>query len=243
MGEALKTADLSIFKKHESNRQICPPNLRHLVESIRGCNMLSFRPIMVDSEMRVIDGQHRLEAAKILGLEIHYQIKEDAVNGDIILINFQKKWELEDYINYYCSLGNQEYMKIRDFSRETQLGYREICKLIKKTTGGKATLRIKHGNYRFFSKEDEQSVRELIKKREIVLIEINKYLIRKENFVCSSKMRCAVMEILKNSQCDLDVLISKIRLKADCIRPCVSVITYYTMLRDIYNWRNKNPIE
>jgi hypothetical protein len=82
--QLLKTSDHGIFKKCPTNRPIDPTNLRHIKASLMINNMLEFRPIMVNKNMEVIDGQHRLEAAKELGLEVFYQINESTHSeGDL----------------------------------------------------------------------------------------------------------------------------------------------------------------
>jgi len=80
MPEVIKTKDYSIFKKHESNRGIDQNNLKKIVNSIKAEDLLAFRPILVDAQMRVIDGQHRLEAARLLDLDVYYQRKEEAIH-------------------------------------------------------------------------------------------------------------------------------------------------------------------
>ena len=66
----LKTSDYSIFKKFPGNRDINPLNLRKITNSIKMHNMLDLKPIIVTESMEVTDGQHRLEAAKVLGVPI-----------------------------------------------------------------------------------------------------------------------------------------------------------------------------
>ena len=98
----IETSDYSIFKKHESNRVINELALRKLINSIKSKNMLELRPILVDSQMRVIDGQHRLEAAKALRVPIFYLMKKESESLDIILLNTQKRWSIEDYLNFFA---------------------------------------------------------------------------------------------------------------------------------------------
>ena len=71
-----QTSDLSIFKQIDGNRI---PNLQHikrLADSIRVYGM-KCNPILVNERMEVIDGQHRLMAAKEAESFVYYII----VNG------------------------------------------------------------------------------------------------------------------------------------------------------------------
>ncbi len=121
MAKIQSTKDYDMFKKHENNRDIDSGNLRRIMASIQTQNMLEFRPILVDSKMRIIDGQHRLEAAKKLDVEVFYQINEESSHEDIALLNSaQKRWYTQDYMNYYASLGKSAYAKLLDYSKKKQ---------------------------------------------------------------------------------------------------------------------------
>ena len=115
----LETSDYSIFQKHSSNRNIDKSNLNKIINSIKARNLLYLRPIIVNKNFEIIDGQHRLEAAKYLELPVFYQIQPEAVDEDIILLNDNmKRWTIDDYLNYYLSKGNIEYTKLNEFIKK-----------------------------------------------------------------------------------------------------------------------------
>ena len=71
VNKVYKTSDLSIFKQIDGNRV---PNLQHikrLADSIRVYGM-KCNPILVNERMEVIDGQHRLMAAKEVKSFVYY---------------------------------------------------------------------------------------------------------------------------------------------------------------------------
>lgn len=95
------TKDYSIFKDFSSNREVDHKHVNKLVSAIQKRNLLHVNPIVVDENMRVIDGQHRLAAAQKLGVEIFY-IQEAINRGDISMLNSnQKNWTGMDYINFF----------------------------------------------------------------------------------------------------------------------------------------------
>lgn len=244
MSKIEKTSDYSLFKKHENNRNLSETNIRNLTFSIKAQNLLSFRPIMVNERMEILDGQHRLEAAKRLGVEIYYQVKKESNHEDIVLLNNnQKKWEFEDYLNYYCSLGNNDYLQLRDFIGKRNITLKEIKNILSKTSGGWMYWQFKRGAFKFFSKEEVDSVDLMIVKVKYILDDIKRYLPSNPAFIDSFRMRTALMSIIKNPQCNFDVFKSKVAYKADSLRACATSQGYYAMLRDIYNWKNSNPIE
>lgn len=244
MSKIEKTSDYEIFKKHENNRILSETNIRNLMFSIKSQNLLSFRPILVNERMEILDGQHRLEAAKRLSVEIFYQVKKDSTHEDIVLLNNnQKTWEFEDYLNYYCSLWNENYIQLREFIRKRDITMKEIKNILSKSSGGWMYRQFKTGGFKFFSKEETDSIDLLLVNVKSILDDIKRYLPSNPKFLDSFRMRTAFMSIIKNPQCNFEVLKSKIAYKADSLRACATSQGYYTMLRDIYNWKNSNPME
>lgn len=101
--EAMKhTTDYDIFGEITSNREVNAKHVRKLVAEIERKNLLHVNPILVNEQMQVIDGQHRLAAARILGVPIYYLQDTGIQKEDIALLNSNKKnWNAMDYINYH----------------------------------------------------------------------------------------------------------------------------------------------
>ncbi len=97
----LTTTDYSIFKKYKGNRDIDHKHINNLVESFKKGVLPFF--IEINSKYEVIDGQHRLDALKILNLPVNYIINTNTYDyTDIIrLNNIKKSWKIGDYANYW----------------------------------------------------------------------------------------------------------------------------------------------
>jgi hypothetical protein len=96
-------------KKHDWNRPVITKNVMKLIKSFEDIgNWLHCIPIIVDSEGFIADGQHRNEAAKILGLPISViQIdKEDVAKITIALNTNQRNWGLIDFARYWATQTN-----------------------------------------------------------------------------------------------------------------------------------------
>lgn len=116
------TKNYDLFKFTPDNRNaICASHVSVLIDSIQNANLLSLRPILVNGNMEVIDGQHRLLAAKKLGLEIYYEIKTDLPADVILKINTSKNWVTADYLNYFCNHNYPEYLKLKEFIKKNNL--------------------------------------------------------------------------------------------------------------------------
>jgi len=119
----LETNDYTSFRKFKGNRPLDSHNLKTLIGAMTVENLLPQVPILVNSKMEIIDGQHRFEAAKSLSLPISYIVKEDANYQDIISLNQHKRnWKGEDYLRLYGEgLGKEAYLMLESFMKENHL--------------------------------------------------------------------------------------------------------------------------
>lgn len=113
----LYESNLSKFSFLEDNRKIDENHVSRLVTSIEKYGQMM--PIIVDPQLQVIEGQHRLEACKKLKISVAYIIKQDATSKDIAIINnMQKGWGNKDYLNHFSHKNHPNhltYIKIVKF--------------------------------------------------------------------------------------------------------------------------------
>lgn len=242
MTQILKTNDYSLFRPHESNRAVDQANVNRLISSLKARNMLEFRPILVNARMQIVDGNHRLQAAKTLGLDIYYQIVQDSNSEDIILLNAnQKRWTTEDYIHYYVSKGNLEYKKLQEFCEQRKIGAPWFFKLVTGSREGISN-KTKYGSFKFPAGEELDEINRLLDGIDQVTEALQRYIPNSTSLRKSLKLKYAVIYLLKNPDVDIRTLMNKITYKAESLRKCADTDSYLQMLRDIYNWKNKDPI-
>jgi len=115
----MQTKNYEMFKSYPGNRPIDRANVDALVSSISERNLLEERPILINEFNEILDGQHRLEAAKLLQIPLFYEIKVGGNYQDIIYLNgTQKNWKPEDYLRLYSS-GQKKNHYIRIAERMT----------------------------------------------------------------------------------------------------------------------------
>lgn len=110
-----QTSDYKKFKFHKKNRRINYNKVEKLAEAIKKNNLLHLFPIVVDPKFTILDGQHRFQAAKDIGAEIHYIISDDnyGIHNVADSNNFQSHWKVDDYVLYYASgNGKDQYKKL-----------------------------------------------------------------------------------------------------------------------------------
>lgn len=134
MKEIKTTSNYGMFRYMAGNREVRSTN--KLEASMRKFGFIESCPIIVNSEMEIIDGQHRLAAAKKLSLPVSYVVEDNGGSIDEVrTINSSKKnWTTWDYIESYANTGKKAYQKIIEYSQK----YPELTKMsLLKTLSGK----------------------------------------------------------------------------------------------------------
>jgi hypothetical protein len=232
-----KTKDYSIFTFRKDNRKaISPSHVKRLVESIQVKNLLPSKPIEVTKDMEIINGQHRLLAAKQLGLDVYYTINENFTPEEIVLISITKNWMIEDFLNYFVVNGAPEYIKFRDFCTSVGVNSRVALNLlIGDTKIGLHDFRL--GKFKFNGDlliDDIDFIKDTI------------LYIRRMNgaslYTKSSKFWKAMVKLLKAANFDREKWTNNMHKLVDRFGPRTSCADYTKMLVEIYNWSNKNKI-
>ena len=237
------TKDYSIFKKHVSNRELTKPNIQRLIASIQSRNLLEFRPIIVNSHMEVIDGQHRLEAAKFLNVEIYYKIDAVSEMGDILLLNInQKTWGLDDYLKYYLSIKSEEYIKLKTFMTNQKIDIRQALRLINQSSsyGFKC---FKSGRFKFPTETDFMDMMTLIESFHEVIALISNHKVDGKHICVRCKFKDVLLEFLRIPELKIETFKKKLLINLDKVRVCANSGEYHNMFKQIYNWNNHNPLE
>lgn len=110
--EIKRTRNYEMFTFKKENREVNYNKVLGL-KSVLLADGRQIMPIICNTEMEIIDGQHRFQALKELDWDIMYYIDDTVTSKDLISINnTQTNWGMLDYIHYYASLGNETYAKL-----------------------------------------------------------------------------------------------------------------------------------
>ena len=111
-----KTKEYGMFKSITGNRDISERNVKGIMKNIRD-HGLKPTIVIVNENMEVIDGQHRIEALKRLNLPVYYQIHKGLTLEDCIAMNTSATvWNCKDYIDSYAEIGNSNYVELKRLS-------------------------------------------------------------------------------------------------------------------------------
>lgn len=116
--KAYWTNKLNTFKMIEGNRAVDENHVKRLMRMMEN-GYDGTRPIKVNERMEIIDGQHRVEAAKRLGIAVAYVVSNGAALQDCIEDNSGRKaWTNLNFINAYAELGKVDYIYIQNLLKQ-----------------------------------------------------------------------------------------------------------------------------
>jgi hypothetical protein len=120
----METKEYQKFTFLRANRAINKKNVERIKESIREWGVIPGRPVLVDSDFNIIDGQHRFLALKDLGFAIPYEVIGGDVLGKTMALNScQDHWQLIDFVKSYAEQGMDNYRKLLKFEEKNNLGF------------------------------------------------------------------------------------------------------------------------
>lgn len=121
MSDIKKSSNYEQFGTLNGNRELKELRVQKLMKSIQEKNMLEENPVII-STGKVIDGQTRIEAAKRLKIPFYYIEREGANIDDVRRLNiYSSPWTINDFMDSYIKLGNEDYMILRDFTKKYNL--------------------------------------------------------------------------------------------------------------------------
>lgn len=116
VGQTGITNDYNMFRSALGNRAVLYKHVKRLADSMKERGFDTTKKILVSRTLEVLDGQHRLEAARLAGVSVHYEVVDQTSIYEMHSINaIQRKWKLEDYLNAYSDHGDKYYIKLKEF--------------------------------------------------------------------------------------------------------------------------------
>lgn len=247
VNKVYKTNDLSIFKQIDGNRI---PNLQHvnrLASSIR-VNGMKCNPILVNEKMEVIDGQHRLMAAKEAASFVYYIIVTGYSLNEVHTLNLnQKNWGRKDFMEGYANMGIESYIKLKSFiAKNDDYTFNDCISFCANRTGA---MDAKGSKSRLVNPElsiqkvfeegtwtgkDFNLAQEFASKIRMIKPYYSGY--NKSGFVTT------MIGLLQKETFDFNDFMHKIRLQPTAMVDCANRDQYRTLIEDIYNYRSRNKV-
>ncbi len=229
--QILMTTNYSLFKKFNGNREINQANVRRIAASMRDKYLV--RPIDVNENHEVIDGQHRLEACKIVGLPVYYVVHKGWGLDEAQRLNAtQRVWKTNEYINGYCKAGLKEYLDLRDLINSFhELPFQVIlsCSIgVYSRPSSQALNDFRSGTFRFANK----------KKAEQILFDMMRFKPYHQCFK-SATFCWALLSAIGNDGFIFDEFLLKTAYQSRKLDGCTTHKHYLSSIEDIYNYKRR----
>lgn len=225
---------MRILKLRKDNRKIIRKHVEELKKSIQENGYLDFKPIIINDDNEIIDGQHRFIACSELGITPPTLTISDNTIGLMVMLNkTQKAWSLQDFINFHAECGNKSYIMLREFVTKTGLAPTPALLLL---TDEKSVLRfddIKEGKLDINLTDSQletvfETAREITKIAKLLkLTKGNKILTQ------------VYITLLKIEGFNKDYFFDKILRYRDELHLCGSLKGYLNMFVNCYNHNKK----
>lgn len=228
------TENLDQFKFRTDNRAggVDEKHVERLMQSINTQNLLKFKPIQVNQDLEIIDGQHRVQAAKKLGIGIYYNIVQTENPYDIIRLNTNVKlWNNNDYLNFWIKNGKVEYQKFKDFMIKHNLSIGHAIRLVGQCHL-KFNKKFKSGNFIFKDPLSDE-----------IFDKINQTVdyIRKihghQKWINNTRFFTALAIMFKHPDFNWDTWFRNLQRLIQTVHPCARIIDFIEMIIEIYNYK------
>ncbi len=235
--EIMKTKDYGTFRSFKGNRSVSKAHVERLVKSITRKNFLAHKPILVNSRMEIIDGQHRLEAAKALGVEVYFVVAKDAEPQDAALLNANANpWVLKDYMNMQDERENEHYRKLKEFMQRHSLETQIALMLVKgKYKDSVSNEGFKAGSFVF--EADEHVLDDIVYKIKSAIQYIKSKGHRKLGYLNQKRVWWAMYRFINEEAIEWDRFMRKLELKCHIIKPMPSCEDFLVLFKEIYNYK------
>ena len=165
------TKNYGIFKIMPSNRRI--KSTKALAKSMNEINLLCVRPIIVDEDMYIIDGQHRLEVCKENNLIVYYVIlpreKCDAKKAMMELNVNQHGWRVPDYVHHWAKEGKKAYVELENFTKKNGISPSYVYVIFGRS---ELTSKILRNGKDFKINERAQEIADFLNSEEVISTEL-----------------------------------------------------------------------
>lgn len=248
VNKVYKTNDLSVFNQIKGNRPPNPQHVRRLCASINTYGILQ-NPIIVNENMDVIDGQHRLLAAKEANSGVFFIIVKGYKLGEVQVLNLnQKNWTKKDFLEGYADMGIEPYVKLRNFTRRNSdfniTNCIALCQNSNNASNTSISQKYRKDGREYKQKEVFEEGTWLGKDFELAQEWANKLKMIKPyyNGYKRSTFVGAMIGLFKHSNFDFFEFLNKLKKQTQKLDDCSNVSQYRLLIEDIYNYRRRDKV-
>lgn len=229
-----ETKDYNKFNFHPNNREIEDPHVKQLVVSMREKGWLKESNMVVNEKMTIIDGQHRLMAAMIVGIPVKYKVSVGAGISEIRELNKnQKNWTKLNHLEGFVKDKNPHYVMLDNFMKMFPSFRLTECLMMCKN------------GFTDVSKSDFENGRFIVKDMNLArtwghnIMKLKPYF---PNGYNKSIFVRSLIKCLTKPGFVFDEFLHKVKIRPGSIHLCGTVDQYVEMIESIYNYKRTDKV-
>ncbi len=151
------------------NRKVETRHVSEIVESVKRHGIISFVTVVITDcidgtkQMYIVDGQHRFEAFRSLGLPILYTVVEASDKKEIVrliadLNKTSRRWSTRNFMEAWSSLKIDDYTQINTALTETKLPITLILEIFSEKDRSFATKMFQDGDFEIINTQKNMAI-------------------------------------------------------------------------------------
>lgn len=230
------TKNYGLFIANSSQRVIEHSKVKGIAESISKHGYRPSKPLQCyqsNSGLIIVDGHHRLEAAKLAGSAVFYVIeKADAQETMIDVNRLVKKWTAMDYVRLYAFKGKKDYQTLLFYiDKGIPLSFAASMMINQSASSGNAMKQIATGLFRVKTLDGVEKVVDLI-----VEFQESSPAIKSRPFIT------AISKCLLYEGFSFDLFVKRMRENIGMLEKTSNEEQMLLQIESIYNYRSRKPI-
>jgi len=230
------TNDYTKFVTNREQRPINTSHARKIAENMADCGFIPSKPIQCykdGAKLVVVDGHHRLEAAKTAGVYLYYIVEpkqcQDSMAAENSLV---KPWAQIDFVRLYANRGAKDYMELLAYQEKgIPLNMAASMLIDNSAASGNTGKSIKNGSFKIKSRNLINHVLSFVDE-----FSKNNPAAGTRNFIA------AISSCILCGEIDMEVLRSRIRENMSMVEKTSTFEAMLEQFERVYNFRSRSPI-
>lgn len=232
IGKIYSTTDYDSFKLRADNR---PINKDHVLVVAKSIEKIGQRqPVSIDTKNYIIDGQHRVEACRLLKIPFHYVIDRNSTStNDLTEIQIKREWTVSNRAGSFA-LSDDNYKFYNEFTKSYKefshtLRLSMLCNIPERSKKLEEDFKVGKFQVKNYKKACETAE---------MLRNFGQYYkgYKSRGFVS------AILTMKENKEFDLSRMMRKMPLRGRDLMDFSRTEDYIKVLEEMYNWKESKKV-
>lgn len=228
------TKSYALFVANDEQRPIHPPHVKILADSMKAFGYFPDKPIRCykqGNKLVVVDGHHRLAAAKSIGIQVCYMVMDKDCQRGMIATGEQKQWSSEDCVRLYALRGLPDYVELQQYGEHMPISLAASLLSGESAAAGNQRRTMRNGTFRIKTRIHAN-----------IVVSIIKELGDKNDALRSRSFIDAISKCLLTPEFDLEQFKMRLRQNISMLEKTSNSGQMLKLIEDIYNFRSGKKI-